>query len=139
MRVLLALDGSATADAARRAVASILWPRGSVVHVLGVIDFDLAAGTLSSAPSSGTRAGDTRAIERVVGSASASLQKDDLASDATVVCGRPASVIVEHALELRADLVVVGSRGLGAVSRFFQGSVSEHVATHGTATVVIAR
>ncbi len=37
------------------------------------------------------------------------------------------------------DTVVVGSRGLGAVSRFLQGSVSEHVATHADATVVIAR
>jgi nucleotide-binding universal stress UspA family protein len=37
------------------------------------------------------------------------------------------------------DTVVVGSRGLGAVSRFMQGSVSEHVATHAAATVVIAR
>ncbi len=37
------------------------------------------------------------------------------------------------------DTVVVGSRGLGAVSRFLEGSVSEHVATHADATVVIAR
>ena len=139
MRVLLALDGSATADAARRAVASILWPRGSVVHVLGVIDFDLAAGTLSGAPSSGTRAGDTRAIERVVGSASASLQKDDLASDATVVCGRPASVIVEHALELRADLVVVGSRGRGPFASLLLGSVSAEVVDHAPCPVLVVR
>ena len=37
------------------------------------------------------------------------------------------------------DTVVLGSRGLGAVSRILQGSVSEHVATHADATVVIAR
>ena len=37
------------------------------------------------------------------------------------------------------DTVVVGSRGLGAVSRFLQGSVSEHVVTHTDATVVVAR
>ncbi len=36
-------------------------------------------------------------------------------------------------------MVVVGSRHLGAVSRVLQGSVSEHVATHAPATVVIAR
>ena len=53
--------------------------------------------------------------------------------------GEPAPAI-EHFAEANGyDLVVVGSRGLGAISRFFQGSVSEHVATHGTATVVIAR
>jgi nucleotide-binding universal stress UspA family protein len=36
-------------------------------------------------------------------------------------------------------MVVLGTRDLGAVSRFLQGSVSEHVATHAKATVVIAR
>jgi len=37
------------------------------------------------------------------------------------------------------DTIVIGSRGLGVVSRFLQGSVSEHVATHADATVVISR
>jgi nucleotide-binding universal stress UspA family protein len=36
------------------------------------------------------------------------------------------------------DVIVLGSRGLGSVGRFLQGSVSEHVATHADATVVIA-
>jgi nucleotide-binding universal stress UspA family protein len=53
--------------------------------------------------------------------------------------GDPATTIEQFADANGYDTVVVGSRGLGAVSRFFQGSVSEHVATHGPATVVIAR
>ncbi len=53
--------------------------------------------------------------------------------------GEPASAIERVAEMGRFDTIVVGSRGLGAVSRFMRGSVSEHVATHATATVVIAR
>lgn len=53
--------------------------------------------------------------------------------------GVPAQTIERIAAEGGFDTVVVGSRGLGAVSRFLQGSVSEHVATHADATVVIAR
>ena len=53
--------------------------------------------------------------------------------------GDPAKTIERIAKEGGFDTVVVGSRGLGAVSRFLQGSVSEHVATHADATVVIAR
>lgn len=53
--------------------------------------------------------------------------------------GVPAATIERIAAEGGFDTVVVGSRGLGAVSRFLQGSVSEHVATHADATVVIAR
>lgn len=53
--------------------------------------------------------------------------------------GDPAGSIEKVATDGGYDMVVVGSRGLGAVSRALQGSVSEHVATHSQATVVIAR
>lgn len=53
--------------------------------------------------------------------------------------GDPAVTIEKIAEEGDYDMVVVGSRGLGVVSRALQGSVSEHVATHAQATVVIAR
>lgn len=53
--------------------------------------------------------------------------------------GDPARSIEEVAEANGYDMVVVGSRGLGALGRALQGSVSEHVATHATATVVVAR
>ena len=53
--------------------------------------------------------------------------------------GDPAVAIEKIAEEGGYDMVIVGSRGLGALSRALQGSVSEHVATHATATVVVAR
>jgi len=53
--------------------------------------------------------------------------------------GDPARAIERVAEQGRFDTIVVGSRGLGAASRFLQGSVSEHVATHASATVVVAR
>lgn len=53
--------------------------------------------------------------------------------------GDPARTIERIAKDGGFDTVVIGSRGLGALSRFLQGSVSEHVATHGEATVVVVR
>ena len=53
--------------------------------------------------------------------------------------GPVAPTIEAVAREGAYDTVVLGSRGLGAVSRFLQGSVSEHVVTHAAATVVVAR
>ena len=53
--------------------------------------------------------------------------------------GDPARTIERVAEMGKFDTIVVGSRGLGTISRFLQGSVSEHVATHAQATVVIAR
>jgi nucleotide-binding universal stress UspA family protein len=53
--------------------------------------------------------------------------------------GEPATAIERVATMGHFDTIVVGSRGLGAVSRILRGSVSAHVATHSDATVVIAR
>ena len=53
--------------------------------------------------------------------------------------GNPAVTIERIAEDGGYDMVVVGSRGLGTLSRFLQGSVSEHVATHAGTTVVVAR
>lgn len=53
--------------------------------------------------------------------------------------GDPARTIERLADEGAYDLVVVGSRGLGPLSRFFSGSVSEHVATHAQTPVLVAR
>jgi nucleotide-binding universal stress UspA family protein len=53
--------------------------------------------------------------------------------------GDPAKEIEKIAEMGKFDTVVLGTRGLSAVGRFLQGSVSEHVATHTDATVIIAR
>ena len=53
--------------------------------------------------------------------------------------GDPARTIERVADERGYDTIVIGSRGLGTVARTLQGSVSEHVATHANATVVVAR
>ena len=53
--------------------------------------------------------------------------------------GEPAKTIERIADERGYDMIVIGSRGLGAVARTLQGSVSEHVAANAHVTVVVAR
>jgi nucleotide-binding universal stress UspA family protein len=53
--------------------------------------------------------------------------------------GNPAATIERVASEGKFDVIVIGTRGLTSLGRILQGSVSEHVATHAEATVVIAR
>jgi nucleotide-binding universal stress UspA family protein len=53
--------------------------------------------------------------------------------------GDPGDTIVEAAEAERADMVLVGSHGRGAVGRFFLGSVSEHVVRHATCPVLVVR
>ena len=53
--------------------------------------------------------------------------------------GDPAKTIEEMAEDGGYDMIVVGSRSQGTLSRVLQGSVSELIATHAAATVVVAR
>jgi len=53
--------------------------------------------------------------------------------------GDPAQTIEQVADEGGYDTIVVGSRGLSTMGRVLRGSVSEHVATHAAATVIVAR
>lgn len=67
------------------------------------------------------------------------LRAEGLEADLLEPTGDPAMMIEQMAERGGYDTVVVGSRGLGAVNRLLLGSVSEHVATHANATVVVAR
>jgi nucleotide-binding universal stress UspA family protein len=53
-----------------------------------------------------------------------------------VLVGRPGSQLLKEADSIGADLIVVGSRGLGALSRTLLGSVSDQVLRHAPATFV---
>lgn len=53
--------------------------------------------------------------------------------------GDPAKEIEKIANAGKFDTIVIGTRGLGTLSRVLQGSVSEHVAKNADATVVVAR
>jgi nucleotide-binding universal stress UspA family protein len=54
----------------------------------------------------------------------------------SVAVGHPTQLILKEAESINADLVVMGSRGLGAVRRALMGSVSDHVSRHAPATLV---
>lgn len=53
--------------------------------------------------------------------------------------GRPADEIITVAKQKQADLIVMGAKGLGAVGRFFLGSVSTKVAQHSSCSVLVVR
>jgi nucleotide-binding universal stress UspA family protein len=53
--------------------------------------------------------------------------------------GHPAESIIRVAEEQKADLIVLGSRGLSAVKSFFLGSVSDRVVHHAHCPVLIVK
>jgi nucleotide-binding universal stress UspA family protein len=73
----------------------------------------------------------TDIVEEVVG------DETSVNVEAVAVEGRPASAVIDAAGD--ADLVVVGSRGLGGFKTLVLGSVSHQVAQHAPCPVVIHR
>ena len=56
-----------------------------------------------------------------------------------VAIGDPATEIIEIAGKEQADLIVIGSRGLGTIKGVFLGSVSQKVISHATCPVLIVK
>ncbi|XP_028777575.1 universal stress protein A-like protein [Neltuma alba] len=66
--------------------------------------------------------------------------KDKLVKAETMILrGDPREMICHAAEQVHADLLVVGSRGLGPVSRTFLGSVSDYCANHAKTPVLIVK
>ena len=62
-----------------------------------------------------------------------------IVSEAHLREGRPAEEITKLAEELNVDLVIIGSRGLGAIKRLVMGSVSEGVVHLTTCPTLVVR
>ncbi|MEK3721251.1 universal stress protein [Paenibacillus sp. FSL H8-0034] len=72
----------------------------------------------------------------------AQIQKSLLNPDNTNIeirQGSPAQTILEYADEVHADLIVIGSRGLNAISEFILGSVSHNVVQHAKIPVLVVK
>lgn len=127
MRALLALDGSPSSLAASELAASLAWPSGSIIDVVGVV-------------ASATDAGPARhQFEGMLDAAAASLAGDSRIVRRTTPAGRPGTVLVELAADLRAELVIVGSRGRGRLRSMLLGSVSAEVVDHAPCPVLVVR
>ncbi|MBM2851613.1 MAG: hypothetical protein HW420_160 [Candidatus Nitrosotenuis sp.] len=53
--------------------------------------------------------------------------------------GNVANEIIKFSKEAKTDLIIVGSKGLGAVLQFFLGSVSSKIANHALCSVLIVK
>lgn len=132
MKILLAYDGGEPAMRALKTAAGIATAMGGTVDVVSVVP--LHPGRAPIDP------WDDREIhDQELREAQSRLGDMGLTARLLEPVGDPAETIETIARDGAYDMVVLGSRRQGVVGRVLQGSVSEHVATHADATVVIAR
>jgi nucleotide-binding universal stress UspA family protein len=129
-KILVAYDGSEPAKHALEQAADLAAAMGGTVTVVSVVP--VHPGRIAVDP------WDDRAVhDAELGEANAILEKRHVTWDVLEPAGDPARTIERIAEDGGYDTVILGSRGLGTAARILQGSVSEHVATHSKATVVI--
>lgn len=143
MRILLAHDGSSDASHAIELARTIPWPAGSVMRAITVIEPLVGMTAWAGGPLGGYSLEVDQQIEQSRAAALDAvverLRAPGGSVDGRLVRGRPASVIVDEARRFDADLVIVGSRGHGAIASLVLGSVSGEVVDHAPCPVLVAR
>jgi len=145
MRILVAYDGSPSADLAVEEVAKRPWPAGSSVRIVSVLEdaamvpaevgVDLYGPVLEKLRQTQRQAleeGLSRSAARFAGRA-------DLRADTALREGVVVRTILEAIKDFSADLVVVGSHGAKGFERLFLGSVSHALVTHAPCHVEVIK
>jgi nucleotide-binding universal stress UspA family protein len=142
-KILLATDGSEEARQATQAAAELSKDTGSEVHLTYVVPSprelrghhtysrDVMRSVLEQAESEARSFLEAQAKQ--VGESGGKVAETHLRA------GEPDKEIVKLSEELGAGAIVIGSRGLGAVSRALMGGVSESVVRHAHCPVFVVR
>lgn len=137
MQVIVGVDGSA------QSIVALQWTcrRAGMCgdHVRAVCAWSLgASGEDWSLPSDAKAEGQRRA-ERVLRDAAEAVRRDHPAAEleTQAIQGAAARVLVEMSAD--ADLLVVGSRGLGGFTGLLLGSVSQQCVHHAHCPVTVIR
>jgi nucleotide-binding universal stress UspA family protein len=140
-RIVVGTDGSDTAREAVRQATDLAKLSGATLSIVSAY-----------APASKKRGGQTDApadiayelgpredINLVLDSAAAEAKKEGIEAQTHPVEGDPAEAILNVAEQTKADLIVVGNKGMAGARRFLLGSVPNKVAHHTPCSVIIVR
>jgi nucleotide-binding universal stress UspA family protein len=146
MKILIAVDGSTYSDAAVEEVIRRPWPPHSEVKIITAVETPMIVGIgLEPWPVNYYEELTKTAREAASTVVDKTIRKLNEASDKTlkisheIISGPASQVIVDEAERWGADLIVMGSRGLGAWNRLLLGSVSSVVVHHAKCSVEIVR
>ncbi len=138
-KILLATDGSEDAVLAARAAADLSRETGSELHVVHAWQADFPKAYAVTMPGTRSRWCEQQAEELLAEQVKRVEGAGGKVKEAHLRQGRPSDELVVLADDLNADLVVMGSRGLGTVKRLVVGSVSESVVRNASRPVLFLR
>jgi len=137
-KILLATDGSEAAELAARTAADLAGKTGSELHLAHVLV--LSPETLHDPFGTAAREEFEKRERARLNELVERLEASRGAVEGTHFrVGSPDAEIVAQAEEVGADMVVLGSRGLGVMRRALMGSVSDSVVRHAHCPVLVVR
>jgi nucleotide-binding universal stress UspA family protein len=126
-RILVAIDGSEPAARGARLAADIAVRFGARLTLLYVVPRLLLPPDVYGLTVEEVEREHRSHAERILQGALAALGGAGVEIDSQVLSGPPAETVAEAAAAPDVSLVVVGSRGQGAVARVLLGSVSDRL------------
>ncbi|MGB7846196.1 MAG: universal stress protein [Candidatus Acidiferrum sp.] len=133
MRILVGVDGSSSSGAVIEEAASRPWPAGSEFAVVQVVDpffFPKAPLLLEEAKKN---------TELTLAEQAKPLVDAGWQVSINVILDNPRHALPRAASEWKAELVLLGSHGRGAVGRLLLGSTAQAVLRHAACSVEIVR
>jgi nucleotide-binding universal stress UspA family protein len=143
-KILLATDGSEEAALAAQSAADLAARTASELHVTHVGKALSQGGFVAGVdvgplPTGSQELLDKEAKELLQAQLERMREAGASVTEAHLMSGRADEEIIFRAEQVGADLVVVGSRGLGGVRRALMGSVSDSVVRHAHCPVLLVR
>lgn len=142
-RIVVGTDGSETAaQAVRQAVelARLSGAQLSLVSAYAPIPGRRVQGEQQEAPADvHYEIGPREDVNLILDAAAAEAKKEGVEVQTHPVEGDPADAILNVAEEVKADLIVVGNKGMTGARRYLLGSVPNNVSHHAPCSVIIVR
>jgi nucleotide-binding universal stress UspA family protein len=142
-RIVVGTDGSETAaEAVRQAIglAKATAAQLSIVSAYAPVSERRVQGEQLQAPADVQyEIGPREDVNLVLDAAAAEARKDGLEVQTHPVEGDPAEAILNVAEQIKADLIVVGNKGMTGARRYLLGSVPNNVSHHAPCSVMIVR
>jgi nucleotide-binding universal stress UspA family protein len=142
-RIVVGTDGSETAaEAVRQAIdlAKLAGAQLSIVSAFAPVPERKVKDQQREAPADVQyEIGPREDVNLVLDAAAADARKEGIEVQTHPVEGDPGEAILNVAEETKADLIVVGNKGMTGARRFLLGSVPNNISHHAPCSVIIVR
>ena len=148
MRIMIAVDASRHSEAAVAFLTRMRWPPGSRMVVVSVVPLPFPLAVPATLPAAAlamepnvlaARAEAASQTQATIAQAETVLRTAGFSAEGRLLEGDPREAIPAAAHEEHADLLVLGSHGRTGLARLLLGSVSSHVVTHASCSVLVVK